>query len=275
MLIFSAMRSLVLFFIILILSLNSSAQTCYSARYKYNVDNHFSDAANNLTTDSLLRNGGEVKFRSTFDSILTKSKNVNDSLLTEYSRQSFKYLHDKIFMICESCPQYKKHYIEDEKHPKNYVINDSTKITFHSGFTGGSYIDMATFLKTVISKAGNSFYESAIDTACYLIDTSQVHFNSTGNKIKIGKYYCEEYRPVLNRYKFSIWATNQLPVYVTPSVFGIGINGGIVKVSFDNGNNISLVSLSVLNEIQNIDNACERGPSRKTNIMLHGLADMH
>lgn len=65
----------------------------------------------------------------------------------------------------------------------------------------------------------------------------------------------------------------QIPDYITPPIFGLDLNGGIVKIEFKNGNSITLKEYYKIDEISTLTPACDNDISAfpKTDILLHGL----
>lgn len=273
------MKKLLLYILTILLFKSTLGQQCYMALYRYNVPNTFSKIK--LNDSNLSKDDYNIKIKGTQDSVAYNNSTLNDSLIIAKAKELKKLINNNITYVAECCYDKKKFYNLDlingtESTNQYYVPNANTTIAFKTDIFSYSYVDLKQFYKVFIyAQDKNDLENNIIDTSCYVIDTSKLHFMPTGRTSKINDWRCEEYELTITSpdYNYTVWISKQIPDYITPPIFGLDLNGGIVKIEFKNGNSITLKEYYKIDEISTLTPACDNDISAfpKTDILLHGL----
>lgn len=245
------------------MSINGNAQKCYRAIYKYNIPNDFVNVSKNYADTIYYKHDGNMRIKSTADSIRKKNDYPHNSVRQTHNRELYKFIHNNLHFVFESCPEGKLYYLATNIGERSHFLPDSNiNLSFTARSHSYTYINMTEYSVIVAKKEAieditvkNPNYSH--DTLCYRLDTAKLHFAKTGKTKRIAKWNCMEYRPNMDdKYKLSVWSSTELPYYITPMIFGLGIQGGIVEVRFDNGNYISLVNIAEIDELKPIPASC-------------------
>lgn len=245
------------------MSINGNAQKCYRAIYKYNIPNDFVNVSKNFADTVYYKYSGNIRTKITADSILTKNDNTHNTIQQMHDRELYKFIHNNLHFAFESCPERKLYYPATNIDERSHFIPDSNiNLSFNTRSHSYTYINMNDYSVTVAKK--NAIEDITVknpsyrhDTLCYRLDTAKLHFKKTGQTKRISKWNCHEYRPDMDeKYKLSVWSSTELPYYITPMVFGMDIQGGIIEVHFDNGNYISLVHITEIDELKAMPAPC-------------------
>lgn len=270
--------SVILLIASIFISIHMNAQKCYRAIYKYNIPNDFVNASKNFADTIYYKYNGNMRTKIAADSILKKSNNTHSTVQQIHDRELYKFTHNNMHFVFESCPEKKLYYPATNIDEHSYFLPDSNiNLSFNTRSHSYTSINMKDYLVSVAKQ--NAIEDITVknpeyrhDTVCYRLDTAKLHFKKTGKTKPIAKWNCNEYRPTLDdKYKLSVWASTELPYYITPMIFGIDIQGGIVEVHFDKGNYISLVHVAEIDEVTPIPAPCIKNNDLPSFIPLQNI----